>query len=75
MSAGHATQNQSGKSIVYYQQDNNLEIKLPDKAVVRETSQGWNTIISYAEDGTIMEIVLLEAKNEGRMPMELRQAA
>ena len=65
MSAGHATQNQSGKSIVYYQQDDILEIKFPDKAVARETSQGWTTTISYAEDGAIMEIVLLEAKMRG----------
>ena len=75
MSAGHATQNQSGKSIVYYQQDDNLEIKLPDRGVVRETSQGWNTAISYAEDGSVVEIVLLDAKKEQLMPMELRQAA
>ncbi len=38
-------------------------------------SQDWHTKISYAEDGTIVEIVLLEAKNEGRRPMELRQTA
>ena len=68
-------QNQSGKSIVYYEQDDILEIRLSDKAVVRETSKGWNTTISYAEDGTIVEIVLLDAKKEGLMPMELRQAA
>ena len=68
-------QNQSGKSIVYYEQDDILEIKLSDKAVVRDVSQGWNTTISYAEDGSVVEIVLLDAKKEQLMPMELRQAA
>jgi hypothetical protein len=42
---------------------------------VREVSQDWHTHISYAEDGTIVEIVLLDAKKEGLMPMEFRQAA
>jgi len=48
---------------------------MSDKAIVREVSQDWHTNISYAEDGTIVEIVLLDAKKEGLMPMELRQAA
>ena len=30
---------------------------------------------SYAEDGTIVEIVLLDAKKEGLLPIEFRNAA
>lgn len=42
---------------------------------MREVSQDWHTNISYAADGTIVEIVLLDAKKEGLMPMEFRKAA
>ena len=57
---------------VYYEQDDILEIQVSDKPVVREVSQGWNTNASFAEDGSIVEIVLLDAKKEGLMPLELR---
>lgn len=54
--------------------DDILQMRLSDKTIVREESQGWHTNISHAEDGTIVEIVLLDAKKEGLMPIELRQA-
>jgi hypothetical protein len=38
-------------------------------------SQDWNTHISYAEDGTTVEIVILEAKAHGMLPAELIRAA
>ena len=68
-------QDQSGKRIDYHEHDDILEISLSDKALVRDLSQDWNTNISYAEDGSVVEIVLLGAKKQGLMPMELRQAA
>lgn len=60
---------------VYYEQDDILEIRVSDKPVVREVSQGWNTNISFAEDGSIVEIVLLDAKKAGLVPLEFRSAA
>lgn len=60
---------------IYFEKDDILEIRVSDKPIVREVSQGWHTNISYAEDGTIVEIVLLDAKKEGLMPMEYRKAA
>ena len=60
---------------IYFEKDDILEIRVSDKPIVREVSQGWHTNISYAVDGTIVEIVLLDAKKEGRMPMEFRKAA
>ena len=57
---------------VYYEQDDILEIRVSDKPVVREVSQGWNTNVSFAEDGSIVEIVLLDAKKEGLVPLEFR---
>jgi len=60
----------------YYPEDNILEIHLNEKAVVREISHGWNVSISYAGDGSICEIVILEAQEKGLYPMFTeRQAA
>lgn len=47
---------------IYFEDDDILQIRVSDKPIVRETSQDWHTNISYAEDGTIVEIVLLDAK-------------
>jgi hypothetical protein len=55
--------------------DDILQIRVSDKPIVREVSQDWHTNISYAEDGTIVEIVLLDAKKEGLLPLEFRKAA
>ncbi len=60
---------------IYFEKDDILQIRVSDKPIVRETSQDWHTNISYAEDGTIVEIVLLDARKEGLMPLEFRQAA
>jgi hypothetical protein len=59
----------------YFENDDILQIRVSDKPIVREESQGWHTNISYAEDGSIVEIVLLDAKTEGLLPVEYRQAA
>ncbi len=59
----------------YFEDDDILEIRVSDKPIVREISQGWHTNISYAEDGSIVEIVLLDAKKEGLLPVEYRHAA
>ena len=60
---------------IYSENDDILQIRVSDKAIVREVSQDWHTNISYAEDGTIVEIVLLDAKKEGLLPLEFRKAA
>ena len=60
---------------IYFEEDDILQIRVSDKPIVREVSQDWHTHISYVEDGTIVEIVLLDAKKEGLMPMEFRHAA
>jgi len=44
-------------------------------SIVLEVPQDWRTNISYAEGGSIVEIVLLNAKKEGLLPLELRRAA
>jgi hypothetical protein len=60
---------------IYFENDDTLQIRVPDKQIVREVSQDWQTNISYAEDGSIVEIVLLDAKKEGLLPLEYRKAA
>ena len=60
---------------IYFENDNILQIRMSDKQIVRELSQDWHTNISYAEDGSIVEIVLLDAKKEGLLPLEYRKAA
>lgn len=52
----------------YYPQDDILEIQFSDKPIVREMSQDWNVNVSYAADGSIVEIVILDAVNAGFMP-------
>ncbi len=60
---------------IYFETDDILQIRVSDKAIVREVSQDWHTNISYVEDGTVVEIVLLDAKKEGLLPLEFRKAA
>jgi hypothetical protein len=59
---------------IYYDDDDILVIRLSDKPVSREVSQDWNTHISYAEDGSTVEIVLLEAKASGAFPFKIEHA-
>lgn len=53
----------------YFENDDILEIRLSDKEIVREVSHGWNTNISYAADGSVVEIVLLDARKQGLLPI------
>jgi len=58
----------------YFEDDDILEIRLSDKEIVREVSHGWNTNISYAEDGSVVEIVLLDARKAGLFPVVTSKA-
>ena len=60
---------------IYFENDDILQIRVSDKQIVREVSQDWHTNISYAEVGSIVTIVLLDAKKEGLLPLECRKAA
>jgi len=59
----------------YYAEDDILVVHLSDKPVCREVSQDWGTHISYAEDGSAVEIVLLDAKANGAYPLSVEHAA
>ncbi len=55
----------------YYDQDDILVIHLSDKPIAREVSQDWNTHVSFAADGTAVEVVVLDARANGALPVEV----
>lgn len=59
----------------YDEADDILVLHLSEKAIAKEVSQDWNTHVSYAEDGTIVEIVILEASKQGAWPLLRSHAA
>ena len=61
--------------ITYFDEEDTLVLHLSDKPIAKEVSQDWNTHISYAADGTAVEIVILEAKAKGLLPAEMIKAA
>lgn len=58
----------------YFDEDDILVFRLSDKPIVRGVSQNWNTHISYAEDGSTVEVVLLEARANGAYPLDVQRA-
>ena len=58
---------------LYDEDDDILTVRVSDKPIVREVSQDWNTCISYAADGSVVEVLILDARTQGAWP--LRQAA
>jgi uncharacterized protein YuzE len=55
---------------LYYPQDDILTIRFSDKHIVREVSQDWNVNVSYSEDGSVVELVILDAVKTGFMPFQ-----
>ncbi|HUW97244.1 MAG TPA: DUF2283 domain-containing protein [Acidiferrobacter sp.] len=53
----------------YNAEDDILVLHFTDKPVAREISQDWNLNIAYAKDGSIVEIVILDAKASGAWPL------
>jgi uncharacterized protein YuzE len=56
--------------ITYHESDDILVLRMEDKPIVREISQDWNTHISFAADGTVVEVVILEARANGVLPID-----
>ena len=50
---------------IYFEGNDILQIPVSDKPIMRGALQDWHPNISYAEDGSIIEIVLLDAKKVG----------
>ena len=58
---------------IYIEGDDILKIRVSNKPITREASQDWHIYISYAEDNSIVEIVLLGAMKVGFLPLNYRQ--
>ena len=57
-----------------YRADEDLfHIRLSNKKIVREASLDWHCNASYASDDTIVEIVWLDAKKSGALPLSYEQ--
>jgi Protein of unknown function (DUF2283) len=54
----------------YFDKDDILSIRVSDKPIVREVSQSWHINTSYAADGTVVEVVLLDAHKDGQESAE-----
>ena len=65
----------AGVKCSYYENVDTLHICLTDKPVTRETSPNWHTNISYAEDGSIVEVVLLDFSTLGKLNQQSAKAA
>jgi len=59
---------------VYNADEDILVLHMSDKPIVRETSQDWNSCVSYAADGSIVEIVILQARQQGAWPLNVLAA-
>ena len=53
----------------YFEVDDTLVLHLSDKPIVREVSQDWYMHVSYAEDGSAVEVVVLDAWARRALPM------
>ena len=66
--------NGDGVKCSYLESEGTLHIRLTDKPVTRETSPNWHTNISYADDGSIVEVVLLDFSTLGKLNPQLVKA-
>jgi uncharacterized protein YuzE len=71
----HAGLNSDAVKCLYLENEDILQIRLSYNTIVREASPDWHTNISYAADGSIVEVVILDAKKEGLLPLEFGSAA
>jgi hypothetical protein len=55
-----------------FPEDDILELRLSDKPVARTVSQDWNVHIGYAADGSVVEVIVLDAVKSGLIPFEGR---
>ena len=53
----------------YREGEDIFQLRLSTKQIVREASLDWHSHISYAADKSIVEIVLLDAKKSGALPL------
>ncbi|MBS0212331.1 MAG: DUF2283 domain-containing protein [Proteobacteria bacterium] len=55
--------------ITYDETEDVLVLRIGDQPIAREASQDWHTVVSYAADGTVVEVVVLNASTVGAWPL------
>lgn len=53
----------------YREEEDIFQIHLTNKQIVREVSLDWHSHLSYAADKSIVEIILLDPKKSGVLPL------
>ena len=66
---------EQGVKCSYLENEGTLHIRLTDKPVMREKSPNWHTNISYAEDGSMVEVVLLDFSTLEKLNRQLAKPA
>ena len=59
----------------YFDAEDTLIVRLSDKPVLREVSPDWRTHVGYAADGSVVETVILEARECGASPLSVEHPA
>lgn len=59
---------------LYCPEDNILELIFSDKPITRETTQDWNVNVSYAVDGSVVQMVILDVVAAGLIPFHSEQS-
>lgn len=60
---------------IYYPEDDILEIHFSDNPIIKEVSQDWNITLSYDAQGNVVQMVILDAKAKGLLPLVNEEAA
>ena len=55
----------------YFENDDILVLRFSEKEITREVAQDWNITLSFAADGSVVEIVVLDARSSGAVPLEV----
>ena len=56
----------------YFEQGDVLRIQISERPISREVSQDRNVYIAFADDGSVVEVVLLNAKVRGWLPLRVK---
>lgn len=61
--------------IIYYPEDDILELHFSGNPIVRETTQDWNIVLSYDANNHLVQMVVLDASVSGLLPLQEQKAA
>lgn len=56
----------------YFELGDVLRIRLSDLPIAREVAQGRHVHVAYAANGTVVELVLLQARAQGWLPLHIK---